>query len=113
MSKGNRNRSRRLQAGDMILTEVGPTIEVTPEAQMAGRTRLDAAMAKGARDGSHVWTAIVQYLIADPAATLHLDNESIAAPPMLLCFLCEEPYSTALAAARCKGEPPQWMPVPR
>lgn len=106
-------RSRRIRDGQILMVERGPVVEATPTAQLRGRDRLEAAMARGAADGTHVWTAITQYLIEDPTVQLNLDTENLCGPPMLVCFVCEEAFDPKRYRQRCPGEPPQWQPVPR
>lgn len=34
-----------------------------------------------------------------------LDLDTMMGPPMIGCFVCEEPYSAAARRSRCAGEP--------
>lgn len=85
--------------------QTGPKLHVTPERQLAGATRFDAALALGLEHRQHVRVAATAYLITDPTVELHLDAENLTGPPGLGCYICEEPFSERLAERRCKGTP--------
>lgn len=81
----------------------GPTIEVNPQSQIQGANRFEEALRLAELSGDHLWVAIATYLIKDPTQTLFLDSESMAGPPGIGCFRCEEEFTERLVTRRCKG----------
>lgn len=57
------------------------------------------------KPGEHLWTAIAMYRVQPNADQIHLDTENLLTIEGPGCFICERPYSAALAAKPCTGEP--------
>jgi hypothetical protein len=56
--------------------------------------------------GEHMWTIVGMWRLANPAAERFvLDLENLLTIEGPGCFVCEQPYTAGLAAARCPGEP--------
>lgn len=85
----------------------GTTQEVGPSRLASGRERMDEALRVARLGGDHVWTMLVQHLVADPASLTssegHLDAESIVGVHVG-CFRCEQAFDPRLLQRRCPGD---------
>lgn len=80
--------------------------EITAGRLLAGEARFDEQLRVAELGGDHVWMALVQHLVVDPATFdaggRLLDAESVVGV-YLGCFRCEQVYSARLATRRCSG----------
>lgn len=63
------------------------------------------------KEGEHEWIVMAVFRIADPSRTMDPDEKTFLDTENLLsidrpgCYVCEQPYSPALAARPCPGDP--------
>lgn len=112
----NRQERRRRQEAHLFVDEHGARL-VTPQGQKVEVTgdRLETIVRGDALDGAlpgqHLWISMVVFRVADPASweteQQYMDAENMihVTPPG--CYVCEQAYSSAVAARPCPGEPPQ------
>lgn len=88
------------------LTGTGHTERYTPADLHRIAGRMNQADAAARRDRTHLWIATVAYTVADPTSpTINLDHENLGSPPVLGCWVCEEPYQAGMERTACTGEP--------
>lgn len=108
-------RRAKRQRKSTIWTGTGVQQEATPHRQLAGRARHDRLYAEALATHSHLWQVFVQHLASDTMLDArdgvaadgpgYLDVDTLLGPPMIVCYVCEQPYSPELRRARCPGEP--------
>jgi len=109
----------RYPGPEVPLTSTGVRQEANPTRQMAAGDELDRLEAYAVKSRTHLWLIMLthkaneafldQYDNPDPAAMPLLDLDTMVGRPALLCYVCEEPYSSRLRRRRCPGEPA--MPI--
>jgi hypothetical protein len=93
----------------------GEAVEVPSHRQLSALAELERRREAAARTSEHLWLVAVTYFASDqvlgaftdddPHNLPMLDGENIAMPPGLVCWICEETYSTRIAHRKCRGEP--------
>lgn len=92
--------------GARLITSTGHKVEV------AGK-RLDDVVAGAALDdvkpGQHLWITIASFRVVNPEKWTTeqqiMDTENLVNVTPPGCYVCEQPYTPAVAARRCPGEP--------
>lgn len=98
---------------------LGDEQEVTAARQEHARAAFDKAYEYAVRAHEHLWIVTLAHHATD--GTLDaldgasdqmplLDADTLAFPPGVGCYVCEEPYNRRERRRRCKGEP---NPPPR
>jgi hypothetical protein len=92
--------------GARLITTEGQKVEVTGE-RLAAVARGDAL--DDVKPGEHLWVSMIVFRVAQPERwetdQQHMDAENMVHVTPPGCFVCEQPYSAAVATLRCPGEP--------
>lgn len=88
--------------------------EVTPRRQEVAMDALERDRAYHEKAGTHLWIVVVVHRASDglldgvddpDRADLRLiDADTMAGPPAVACFICEQAYEPRLRRRRCPGE---------
>lgn len=82
----------------------GVTLANSAEQSLARDRVLRAEYAKALHDKEHYWVASFMYRVTPPIqAGQPFDFENLRAGPVLMCYVCEEPYSPDISPV-CPGE---------
>lgn len=87
-----------------MTTHHGPIHRVDPAREPDLEAQADLLERAAIRTGSHLWVVLARYRVEDPADGAQLlDAASLMGYPLVGCWVCELPYSQALAYRRCRG----------